>query len=111
MGGRAFPHLHVPRLSPVEYEKIRNDYFKILQKFYIQVVCPSEASEKADHENVDFLVSDSIFDFTSHQIKLALKVVEQIDHKPRSYTMSLRDESKTSYAQIDVKVCDNVGLQ
>lgn len=111
MGGRAFPHLHVPRLSPAEYERIRNDYTKILQKFYAQVVCPAEAPEKADHGDVDFLVSDPIKGFTSEQLKRALKVVEETSLKPKSFAVPLSDESKTSYAQIDIKLCDNAHLQ
>lgn len=109
MGGRAFPHLHVPRLSPVEYQQIRNDYTKILQKFYAQVVCPPEAPEKADHGDVDFLVSDPVVGFSSEKLRHALRAVEETGHKPNSFAVPLlRDEDKPSYAQIDVKLCGNM---
>ena len=111
MGGRAFPHLHVPLLLPAEYERIRDECTKTLQQFYAQVVCPAEAPEKADHGDVDFLVSDPIKGFSLERLKHALKVVEETGHKPKSFAVPLSDESKTSYAQIDINFCDNTDLQ
>lgn len=118
MGGRAFPHLHVPRLSPAEYERIRDEYTKILQKFYAQVACPAEAPEKDDHGDVDFLVAEPVRGFSPDELKLALKAVDQTAHNPKSYAVPLNrdgegvgDGKKPCYAQIDVQLCDDLSLR
>ena len=53
MSDRVFSHFHVSRLSSVDYERIRDEYTKILQQFYTQVVCPAEVFEKVDHGDVE----------------------------------------------------------
>lgn len=107
MGGHAFPKLHVPRMSPAEYEKLRDECIQILKSFYTQVMCPSESPEKADHGDVDFLVADPILsNLSSDRLMHALGAIAQIGKSPKSFAVPLhREGTTTSYAQIDVELC------
>ncbi|KAH8927717.1 hypothetical protein BT69DRAFT_1330238 [Atractiella rhizophila] len=62
MGGRAFPLLSTPRLSPQEYQLLTSQVAPILRSFYQKVALPPEAPEKDSHGDLDFIVSAPLDD-------------------------------------------------
>lgn len=56
MGGKTFPDIHVPRMSPAIYQQVSQDVLVKLKSFFARVVIPRDAPGKADYGDIDFLV-------------------------------------------------------
>lgn len=109
MGGRAFlsgPNpLNVVRLSTDQYVKFRDQWHNILLKFYNRVVVPPEAPEKDDHGDIDALVDEALFKFTSQDLQKALGADAYI-RAGRTTSFAIRlAENGSDFFQLDVGTC------
>lgn len=127
MGGRAFlsgPNpLNVVRLPTDQYVKLRDQCQKyavlhfptilcladfvgsILLKFYNRVAVPPEAPEKTDHGDIDVLVDEALFIFTTHDLKKALGA-DAHTKAGRTTSFAIRiPGNMSSFFQLDVGTC------
>ncbi|OAL04361.1 hypothetical protein IQ06DRAFT_96893 [Phaeosphaeriaceae sp. SRC1lsM3a] len=56
MGGKTFPDINVPRMSPAVYQQMSSEVQAKLETFFARVVVPRDAPGKADFGDIDYLV-------------------------------------------------------
>ncbi|EON61216.1 hypothetical protein W97_00429 [Coniosporium apollinis CBS 100218] len=107
MGGKAFPKLHVPRMPPAEYLKVRDKSIKTVRKFFRHVVCPPGSPEKIDHGDVDLLVCDPTSSYAPERLEKALGAVANTGNSQiTSFAIPVDKSSKDAFAQVDIHVCE-----
>jgi hypothetical protein len=113
MGGAAFPGYTIPRMNHSQYEALRHKCISILesQRFYEHVISPPEAPSKADHGDIDLLVSVPLRQFTADEVSLALGAVQRTKTGlttsfcvPLSVAHGIPDSEKL-FAQVDIHIC------
>ena len=111
MGGRAFNSQlgedKFPRIPPETYDKLKATLGEKLKELYIHVGTPTEAPEKADHGDVDFIVEDAIGEVSHHDIQKALDAryaVVAEGNRTSNYAVLIPGQ-EGMYYQVDVHVC------
>jgi hypothetical protein len=109
MGGKAFPDLHVPRMSPQVYEQVKQTAIKILSTRFVGTSVMPEAPEKPDYGDVDLVIElPSSVPFPSQQVALDLGAKRiKNNHPTHSFAVPLELAGKEpqTFAQVDVQVC------
>ncbi|KAJ7158906.1 hypothetical protein C8R46DRAFT_1110730 [Mycena filopes] len=95
MGGSAFsailPASALPRIPPAVYNALKNRLTPRLQSLYSIVSTPSEAPEKVDHGDLDFLVCEPLLGGTNevpHSVIQSLFVAKHVVPMPGNRTSS-----------------------
>jgi hypothetical protein len=60
MGGKAFPELKTPRMSPEAYQLVKSRFHAILREKFLHVATPIEAPAKADYGDLDIMVCEPL---------------------------------------------------
>jgi hypothetical protein len=114
MGGKAFPQVHVPRMSLELYQRLSADCQTKLQTLFERVVVPRDAPAKADFGDIDFLVG-GIRSHTSPtsalwaEVKALLNADLHVQNgHSHSFAVPLPDEPE-AYAQVDVELSPGDG--
>jgi hypothetical protein len=119
MGGKAFaktlPLAIFPRLPPRAYKLLKDRLIPRMQALYAHVAVPSEAPEKADHGDIDFVVAGNT-EVTHDEVKNALSATHAITapaNRTSNYAVPLSGEDLCDegeamrYCQVDVHVCED----
>ena len=84
---------------------------RILLKFYNRVIVPPEAPEKVDHGDIDVLVDEPLFNFTSEDIKQALGAEAHMKAgRTNCFAIQLSDDGDR-YFQLDIQTCKKGSLE
>ncbi|KAI0720474.1 hypothetical protein C8T65DRAFT_633122 [Cerioporus squamosus] len=79
MGGNAFklllPDATFPRMPPALYDALKSHLIPILQELYTYVAVSPECPGKADHGDLDFVVSEPRERLTLDEVKSALRAM------------------------------------
>lgn len=112
MGGHAFDKtsldgtaLSVPRIKHGLYCRLMEQYTKVLQHFFTNVLVPREVPNKADYGDIDFLVEGSIGEWSPQAIGQALGAEYYVSHgNTHSFAVPYTSDNQ-SFVQIDVEIC------
>ena len=119
MGGQAFNQLTAdgksvittPRLPPEIYARLKQRVMDILNDHFRECICPHEAPDKADHGDIDILVSEDGDKHSITDMALWLGAELTID-RGDSYSFALpytASDGTVTHAQVDVHPCgDNL---
>jgi hypothetical protein len=109
MGGKAFPDLRVPRMSPQVYEQVKQTALKILSTRFVSTSVMPEAPGKLDYGDVDLVIElSSSVPFPSQQVALELGAKHiKNNHPTHSFAVPLEIARKEpqAFAQVDVQIC------
>ena len=114
MGGKTFPDIDVPRMSPVIYQRVSKEVLTKLEPFFARVVVPRDAPGKADYGDIDFLVegihlrtasSDNIWT----EIGAALNAERYLRRGGSHSYAILHPEVEGAYVQVDVELSPGDG--
>lgn len=111
MGGKAFGSElgedAFPRIPSVTYEKLKSDLEGRLKKLYEYVGTPTEAPEKLDHGDVDFIVEGPKGNISHDETKKALGATYAVvaeGNRTSNYAVPILG-LEGMYYQVDVNVC------
>ncbi|KAJ3486669.1 hypothetical protein NLI96_g4085 [Meripilus lineatus] len=121
MGGNAFNLLHpnakFPRIQPVVYNQLKENYHEILLGLYYNVATPHEAPEKLDHGDIDFIVHGPRRPVAHQDLERAFRSKWCIPPKgikgtgnfaiPLSLNPETNNTTEDTYCQVDVHVCED----
>ncbi|GAB7342963.1 hypothetical protein MBLNU457_g1067t1 [Dothideomycetes sp. NU457] len=116
MGGNAFNEtpdgqqpVDITRLETSVYESIRQHAIEALRPHFHHCISPTDAPEKADHGDVDILVSGPKHEYSVADMASWLGAIRYKDAgKMRHFAVTVPG-GEDSHAQIDVHLCrDNV---
>lgn len=115
MGGRTFPDLHVPRLSPAPYATLCAKYLNLLSTYYTRVLIPPPAPGKTSHGDVDFLVFGplGVPSWSKQEIASALGATRTAKGGPDEWNFAVPipddlAEEEEAYVQLDVEQVESV---
>jgi hypothetical protein len=138
MGGSAFNRLlpsSFPRIPPAVYTALKARFLPILETAYTHVQVPSEAPEKRDHGDVDFIVAEPTHPFppgleVPHEhirhLLGASEVIPMPGNRTSNYAVPIPTQSWAAfgcaeeeerardqvdgdiYYQMDVHVCESI---
>lgn len=121
MGGNAFNASHpdalFPRMQPSVYELAKTKIRDALIPLYEHVATPSEAPQKADHGDIDFIVCSPKLFVTHNRLEEALGAIWSIPKKGTSHFALPWDTivgrhadglpRLPEYIQVDVYICED----
>lgn len=116
MGGSAFNspkygNLRTPRIPNHIYQRLLPHFKSILSGFYSRVESSLDAPEKIEHGDIDILVEGPLKpSFSTKELQSALGAVTCIDSPPTAY-FAIWDSQLEAYAQLDVRVCRQGGIE
>lgn len=116
MGGKAFNSpkygsLQTPRIPNHIYQRLLSHFKSILSGFYSRVESSPDAPEKIEHGDIDILVEGPLKPSSSiKELQSALGAVTYIDSPPTAY-FAIWDSQLEAYAQLDVHVCQQGGIE
>ena len=84
---------------------------RILLKFYSRVIVPPEAPEKVDHGDIDVLVDEPLFKFTTEVLKQALGADAHTKAGCASCFAIQLPEDGDKYFQLDIRICKKGSLK
>lgn len=111
MGGKTFPDLNVPRMSPELYKQISTECQSKLETIFDRVVVPRDAPNKADYGDIDYLVDGHTLseDDIWNRVKNVLKAdVYKLNGHSSSFALPHPDISG-GHVQVDVELSPGDG--
>jgi len=102
MGGNAFKHLEVPRLTRSQYDELHAKVSAQLEPLFEAIQTPAPTPEKPTYGDIDFLVHSPQPGVDVEAVKQALVAAEVVVGRPTSnYAVPLAG----AFAQVDVHIC------